>query len=367
MLKKLFLVSLISIFMTTSVLASSYNSFSKSTAIIRDQASIAFIDLVIEPKNEVETGSSIFLNFENAIVFEQDVIDGTSNGINAIGYNKTGYQYILPNGKYWDTTTSFYDVMPSLNTAQLPYHLKKINDKQLQVDLINLPDVYADNSLSDVNGVGRNPYYSIPLVAYADGIGEVTLSIDSNYTSISENINAKIANIYNGPTSATEATTETTTISSNSEATETTTASAANTQTTTAESKKVDVQIGSDTITVDGRTVAVDVPAYIQTSSQSTMIPLRIVSEAFGGDDSVAWDSNTKTATVKYNGTTVSFTSGSNVYIKNGEEVGILMSSGVQAEIKDGRMFVPFRALGEALGLDVSWEPNSKTASYSSR
>ena len=42
----------------------------------------------------------------------------------------------------------------------------------------------------------------------------------------------------------------------------------------------------------------------------------------------------------------------------------ITMENGVKAEIVDGRMFVPFRALGTALGVPVSWDAETRTAIY---
>lgn len=44
--------------------------------------------------------------------------------------------------------------------------------------------------------------------------------------------------------------------------------------------------------------------------------------------------------------------------------VSQIMDNSVQAEITDGRMFVPFRALGNALGVDVEWDTDTKTAIY---
>ena len=41
-----------------------------------------------------------------------------------------------------------------------------------------------------------------------------------------------------------------------------------------------------------------------------------------------------------------------------------LMDNGVKAEITDARMYVPFRALGKALGVQVDWDSTSKTATY---
>ncbi len=143
--------------------------------------------------------------------------------------------------------------------------------------------------------------------------------------------------------------------------------------------KKVEVTIGASTIKVDGEDVAMDAAAYIQTSSNSTMVPLRFVSVALGVDsDNVAsadesskvmWDGVNKTATIAYaagNGQKlVQFTAGSAVMTIDG--TAITMENGVVAEIVDGRMYVPFRALGQALGVPVSWDADTRTAIYNEK
>ena len=45
----------------------------------------------------------------------------------------------------------------------------------------------------------------------------------------------------------------------------------------------------------------------------------------------------------------------------------IPMEYGVVAEITDSRMFVPFRALGQALGVPVDWDAETRTAIYNKR
>ncbi len=141
----------------------------------------------------------------------------------------------------------------------------------------------------------------------------------------------------------------------------------------------VSVTIGETTITVDGQAYTMDVAPYIQASSDSTLVPLRFVSLALGVDseavesvdaadasDSVTFDPVTKTATIYYaegtNRTVIAFTAGSNVMKVNGAEVP--MNYGVTAEITDSRMFVPFRALGTALGVKVTWDDATRTATY---
>ena len=79
----------------------------------------------------------------------------------------------------------------------------------------------------------------------------------------------------------------------------------------------------------------------------------------------ISWDANTKTATINVNGNIIKFTSGSGLMYKNNSPM--LMDNGVKAEIVDGRMFIPFRALGTALGVQVDWDANTKTAIYKAK
>lgn len=141
----------------------------------------------------------------------------------------------------------------------------------------------------------------------------------------------------------------------------------------------VEVTIGEKTIVVNGESVDMDVAPYIQTSSNSTMVPLRFVALALGVDtdkvndadntSKIAWDANSKTATILYaagNGQKIiQFQDGSNYMVVDG--TSIPMEYGVTAEITDSRMFVPFRALGQALGVTVDWDADTRTAIYNKR
>ena len=142
---------------------------------------------------------------------------------------------------------------------------------------------------------------------------------------------------------------------------------------------EVRVTIGERALVMDGQTVEMDAAAYIQTASNSTMVPLRFVTLALGVDQEavtdadnsskIAWDANTKTATIIYSAGTnqkiIQFTAGSNTMIVDG--VRISMENGVCAEIVDSRMYVPFRALGQALGVPVTWDAETKTAIYNEK
>jgi hypothetical protein len=141
----------------------------------------------------------------------------------------------------------------------------------------------------------------------------------------------------------------------------------------------VEVTIGESTIKMDGEDIQMDVAPYIQASSNSTMVPLRFVSLALGVDTAnaasadesskVMWDANTKTATILYAAGSgqkiIQFTAGSNIMVIDGTSVP--MENGVVAEITDSRMFVPFRALGQALGVPVTWDAETRTAIYNQK
>ncbi len=166
-------------------------------------------------------------------------------------------------------------------------------------------------------------------------------------------------------TTAATTTTETATEATTGEVT-----TEAATETTTENIPEVRVSIGSSNIVVDNRTYAMDVAPYIQSNSNSTLVPLRFVAVALTGgnvdsadtSDIVSWDSSTKQAIISKDGIRVVFTAGSNIVTVNGQEM--TMDHGVTAEIKDDRMFIPFRAMGEILGYGVEWDADTKTAIY---
>jgi len=132
----------------------------------------------------------------------------------------------------------------------------------------------------------------------------------------------------------------------------------------------VKVTIGNKNVAIGEKSYKIDVAPYIQLSSNSTLVPLRFVALAICGEDidkvdsskNIVWDANTKTATIYANGKTIQFTANSDTMIIDGQPS--IMEYGVKAEIKDGRLFIPFRALGKALDVDVDWEADTKTAIY---
>ena len=86
-----------------------------------------------------------------------------------------------------------------------------------------------------------------------------------------------------------------------------------------------------------------------------TLIPLRGVFEKLGYE--ITWDAQAKAATFVKEGTEVIVTVNAESFTVNGEEKLL----DVPAQIINGSMMLPLRAVGEATGLDVNWDSDSKT------
>lgn len=137
-----------------------------------------------------------------------------------------------------------------------------------------------------------------------------------------------------------------------------------------ATNKVVKVTIGDPNIQVGQDIWAMDTAAYISTDSNSTMVPVRFVSVALGiADSNVVWDNVGRSVTIYTPYRVIQFAIGSDQLVVNGIASSMLSPDGkaVKAEIRDERSFIPFRALGQALGKSVSWDDASKTAIYNAQ
>lgn len=101
---------------------------------------------------------------------------------------------------------------------------------------------------------------------------------------------------------------------------------------------------------------------YVKFSSQEptvinnrTMVPLRGIFENLGY--SIEWDADTKTAMLKKDDKSISIQTGADSFSVNG--VGKQLD--VPAQILNGSLMLPLRAIGEAAGLSVVWDSSSKT------
>ena len=122
---------------------------------------------------------------------------------------------------------------------------------------------------------------------------------------------------------------------------------------------KVVVPVGEKYLVSGENKVEIDVPAYINAGGY-TMLPLRAVSVALGiNSNNVLWDQASRTATVMYGSKIISMTYGQKVVYVNAAPI----PASTSVEIKENRMFLGLRDLGNALGVtDITWDQATKTA-----
>ena len=85
------------------------------------------------------------------------------------------------------------------------------------------------------------------------------------------------------------------------------------------------------------------------------MVPLRAILEALGA--SVEWNHDTKTVSATLGDDSLSLTVGSKTITKNESKI----TCDVPAQITDGRVMIPARAVAESLGAKVVWDAVSRT------
>jgi len=121
--------------------------------------------------------------------------------------------------------------------------------------------------------------------------------------------------------------------------------------------------LGSKMILVDGKQVPIDASPDI--FSSRTFIPIRIVTEVFGG--SIAWDAAQQKVTVVRNGMTVNLWIGKNAAEIDGKSVSIDTNPAVVPVISYGRTLLPLRFVAESLGLDVQWDGTAHTITITAK
>ncbi len=117
----------------------------------------------------------------------------------------------------------------------------------------------------------------------------------------------------------------------------------------------------------DPNGVPYDYAAYVSASSNSTMVPFRMLAHAFGlKDEQIVWDDANKTATLLTASKVVQLKANSDVMLVNGVEIRMQSPDGlpVQAEITNERIYLPFRSMGNAFGVVVDWDANARVAKY---
>jgi hypothetical protein len=119
----------------------------------------------------------------------------------------------------------------------------------------------------------------------------------------------------------------------------------------------IELKIGSSTMFVDGKPIALEAAPIILNSR--TLLPIRAVVEAVGG--TIAWDPLTRKVTITRNDKMLELWIGFSKANLNGEAVSIDVDFKVVPIIMNGRTLLPLRFVAEALALDVQWDAATKT------
>jgi hypothetical protein len=105
---------------------------------------------------------------------------------------------------------------------------------------------------------------------------------------------------------------------------------------------------------VNGKALSTDVPPFVKDGR--TLVPVRAIVASLKAN--VQWDPSTQTVTIQRGDTTVKLQIDSNEYLVNGQP-GTL---DVPATLKNGRTFLPLRAISQLLGAKVDYESEGNIA-----
>ena len=125
-------------------------------------------------------------------------------------------------------------------------------------------------------------------------------------------------------------------------------------------SKNVIMFIGNKAYSQDGEIKVVDVAPFVKEGR--TFVAVRSVADALGA--AIGWDEATKTVTLTRSDRTVTIVIGSGSVIVQEEAATSTVIADVPAFIQDGRTVLPFRAVGEAFGAAVNYDPTARAVSY---
>lgn len=119
-------------------------------------------------------------------------------------------------------------------------------------------------------------------------------------------------------------------------------------------------KIGDYKYTISGVEKTLDAAPFIQ--DNRTYLPVRYVAEALGVQN-IAWDDQTKTATLIRNGIVVQVKEGSDIMTINGASIKMDVPT---LNVAPGRLMLPFRWIAQyAFGANVQWDEATQTVTLS--
>gem|GEM_PF-1227744 len=123
----------------------------------------------------------------------------------------------------------------------------------------------------------------------------------------------------------------------------------------------VRVTAGSNTAYVNDEAVTVSPAPFIDVNTSRMQVPVRALVTLLGvPEEQIIWSDSDRTVTLNMSNRTIQFTIGSDVMLVNGAAVRMDTS----AMIVDGRTFIPFRYMGDALGINVTYNDATRSATY---
>lgn len=117
-------------------------------------------------------------------------------------------------------------------------------------------------------------------------------------------------------------------------------------------SRVISMFVNKKEYSLNGTPMQMDVAPFIKDSR--TLIPLRFVAEAIGGN--VDWNSELREVTIAYNGMTLQLPVGKKTMVVNGQP----KEMDTAALVKNDRTFVPIRFVAEALGLSIGYDDKTR-------
>ena len=122
----------------------------------------------------------------------------------------------------------------------------------------------------------------------------------------------------------------------------------------------VNLWIGNSVMSVNGLRQPIDSQGTKPVILESrTLVPIRAIIEAFGGD--VGWDATAKKVTIVFNNNTLELWIGQSIASLNGYTMPIdSTNSKVVPMIISGRTMVPLRFVAESFGIDVQYDDKTK-------
>ncbi len=120
---------------------------------------------------------------------------------------------------------------------------------------------------------------------------------------------------------------------------------------------EISFTVGDSTLLINGKEVTVETP-YIA-GEGTTLVPLRVITEAFGA--TVSWDGETKTITLNFPRKTIILIIDNKTATVNGQATELPVAPTLSAS---GVTMVPLRFISETFGAEVGYKDGNITVTY---